>query len=209
MVRVADAADVATVVRYARDTDTSLAVRAGGHSIMGHSSTDGGLVVDLSRLKRIDVDPDGRTAWADGGVLAGEYNAETSNYGLVTGFGDTPSVGVSGITLGGGVGFLHRKLGLTIDSLLAAEVVTADGEIRVVDDENEPDLFWALRGGGGNFGVVTRLHFRLHPERRAGQSAGWAGGQSVERGHRLQPQYRPGRSVAPAVLSADWYSGCP
>ena len=104
VVQVADAADVATVVRYARDTDTPLTVRAGGHSIMGHSSTDGGLVVDLARLKRIDVDPDGRTAWADGGVLAGEYTAETSNYGLVTGFGDTPSVGISGITLGGGVG---------------------------------------------------------------------------------------------------------
>lgn len=163
VVRVADAADVATVVRYAHDTGTALAVRAGGHSIMGHSSTDGGLLIDLSRLKRIDVDPEGQTAWADGGVLAGEYTAETSKYGLVTGFGDTPSVGVAGITLGGGVGFLHRKLGLTIDSLLAAEVVTADGEIRVVDDENDPSLFWALRGGGGNFGVVTRLHFRVHP----------------------------------------------
>lgn len=163
VVRVAGAVDVATVVRYARDTGTSLAVRAGGHSIMGHSSTDGGLLLDLSRLKGIEVDPEARTAWADGGVLAGEYTAATGRHGLVTGFGDTPSVGVSGITLGGGVGFLHRKLGLTIDSLLAAEVVTADGEIRVVDDENEPDLFWALRGGGGNFGVVTKLQYRLHP----------------------------------------------
>jgi FAD/FMN-containing dehydrogenase len=163
IVRVADAADVGRVIGYARDTGTGLAVRAGGHSALGHSSPDGGLLLDLSRLDSIEVDPDWATAWAGGGVLAGDFTKTTGEHGLVTGFGDTPSVGVSGITLGGGVGFLHRKLGLTIDSLLAAEIVTADGETRVVDEENDPDLFWAIRGGGGNFGVLTRMKFRLHP----------------------------------------------
>ena len=163
IVRVADAADVRRVIGYARDTGSGLAVRAGGHSVLGHSSPDGGLLLDLSGLAAIDVDPERATAWAGGGVLAGDYTRATGEHGLATGFGDTPSVGVSGITLGGGVGFLHRKLGLTIDSLLAAEIVTADGETRVIDAENDPDLFWAIRGGGGNFGVLTRMKFRLHP----------------------------------------------
>lgn len=159
----ADAPDVSTVVRFAQEEDIPLAVRAGGHSILGHSSPDGALVVDLSRLKSLDIDSDGRTAWAGGGVLAGEYTLAVAERGLVTGFGDTPSVGITGITLGGGVGFLHRKLGLTLDSVIGAEIVTADGQIREIDEENDPDLFWAIRGGGGNFGVVTRLRYRLHP----------------------------------------------
>jgi FAD/FMN-containing dehydrogenase len=161
--RVGDAMDVARWIGFARETGLEVAVRAGGHSVLGHSSIDGGLLLDLSALSDVDVDLDQGTAWAGGGVLAGDYTKVTSEHGLVTGFGDTPTVGVSGITLGGGVGFLHRKLGMTIDSLLAAEIVTADGEVRVVDAENDPDLFWAIRGGGGNFGVVTRMKFRLHP----------------------------------------------
>lgn len=163
VVRVADATDVATTIRFARDSGVDLAVRAGGHSILGHGSIDGGLVVDLSALKGLDIDVDARTAWAGGGLLAGEYMQKTSGHGLVTGFGDTPTVGIAGLTLGGGVGFLHRKLGLTIDSLLGAEIVTADGGVRLIDEQNDPDLFWAIRGGGGNFGVVTKLHYRLHP----------------------------------------------
>jgi FAD/FMN-containing dehydrogenase len=163
VVRVARSSDVAATVRFARDSGVGLAVRAGGHSVLGHSSIDGGVVIDLSGLEDVDIDVDGRTAWAGGGVLAGEYLDKTSEHGLVTGFGDTPTVGIAGITLGGGVGFLHRKLGLTIDSLLGAEIVTADGEVRLIDEKNDPDLFWAIRGGGGNFGVVTRLHYRLHP----------------------------------------------
>jgi len=163
IIEVADASDVSKVVGYARETGTELAVRAGGHSIMGHSSSDGGLVLDLSRMKGIHVDLEKRTAWAGAGLLAGEYTAEVGKHGLITGFGDTPSVGIAGITLGGGVGFLHRRYGLTLDNLLGAEMVTADGEIRQVDEENDPDLFWAIRGGGGNFGVVTKLHYRLHP----------------------------------------------
>lgn len=163
LVQVANSSDVSKVVRFARDTGVGLAVRAGGHSVLGHSTSDGGLVLDLSSLKNIDVDADGRAAWAGGGVLAGEYTVKAAEHGMATGFGDTGTVGVTGITLGGGVGFLHRKFGLTIDNLLAAEIVTADGEILHVDSEDHPDLFWAIRGGGGNFGVVTKLHLRLHP----------------------------------------------
>jgi FAD/FMN-containing dehydrogenase len=162
IVRVADADDVARVITYARESDLELAVRGGGHSPAGHGVTDGGVVIDLSDLGGLQIDIEGRTAWADGGVTAGQYTVAAGEHGLATGFGDTGSVGVGGITLGGGVGFLVRKHGLTIDSLLAAEVVTADGELVHTDAENHPDLFWAIRGGGGNFGVVTRLKFRLH-----------------------------------------------
>jgi FAD/FMN-containing dehydrogenase len=160
--RVADAGDVARVIAYARESDLELAVRAGGHSPAGHGVTDGGVVIDLSDMAGLHIDIDGRTAWADGGVTAGQYTVAAGEHGLATGFGDTASVGVAGITLGGGIGFLVRKHGLTIDSLLAAEVVTADGELVYTDAESHPDLFWAIRGGGGNFGVVTRLKFRLH-----------------------------------------------
>ena len=160
--RVADADDVARVIAHARESGLELAVRGGGHSPAGHGVTDGGVVIDLSELAGLQIDIEGRTAWADGGVTAGQYTVAAGEHGLATGFGDTGSVGVGGITLGGGVGFLVRKHGLTIDSLLAAEVVTADGELVYTDADNHPDLFWAIRGGGGNFGVVTRLKFQLH-----------------------------------------------
>lgn len=163
IVEVADARDVSTTVNAARDLGVPIAVRAGGHSVLGHSSPEGRLIIDLSRLKDIEIDLESRTAWAGGGVLAGEYTNATAEHGLVTGFGDTPTVGITGITLGGGVGLLHRKFGLTIDNLLAAKIVTADGAVRLVDELNEPDLFWALRGGGGNFGVITSLKYRLNP----------------------------------------------
>jgi FAD/FMN-containing dehydrogenase len=163
IVRVANADDIARIVAYARVTGTELAVRSGGHSGAGHGTTDGGIVIDLRELKRIDVDPENRTAWADAGLTAAEVAAATAEHGLAIGFGDTGSVGIGGITLGGGIGYLVRKHGLTIDSLIGAEIVTADGEIRTIDADHEPDLFWAIRGGGGNFGVVTRFHYRLHP----------------------------------------------
>jgi FAD/FMN-containing dehydrogenase len=162
VVRAAHAGDVARVVSIARESGAELAVRSGGHSGAGHSTTDGGIVLDLSRMRALDIDLEGRTAWAEPGLTAVEYTAATAEHGLATGFGDTGSVGVGGLTLGGGVGFLVRKYGLTIDDLLAAEVVTADGRLVRVDAETEPDLFWAIRGGGGNFGVATRLRFRLH-----------------------------------------------
>jgi FAD/FMN-containing dehydrogenase len=160
VVRVADADDVAYVVSLARETGVDLAVRSGGHSHFG--VCDDGIVIDLSALRSLEIDPAGRTAWAGTGLTAGQYTAEAGRYGLATGFGDTGSVGIGGITLGGGVGYLARKHGLTIDDLLAAEVVTADGQLRRVDADNHPDLFWAIRGGGGNFGVATRFHLRLH-----------------------------------------------
>ncbi|HEX7090006.1 MAG TPA: FAD-binding oxidoreductase [Longimicrobiales bacterium] len=160
--RPVGASDVARVIAAARETGLPLAVRSGGHSIAGHSVVDGGIVLDLSTLDRLEIDPAGRTAWAGAGLTAGEYTAAAAAYGLATGFGDTASVGIGGITLGGGLGFLHRKYGLTVDNLLAAEVVTADGEVVVADAESHPDLFWAIRGGGGNFGVVTRFRYRLH-----------------------------------------------
>ena len=160
--RAADATDVAHVISLARESGVELAVRSGGHSIAGHSESDGGITLDLSEMRMLDIDVEGRTAWAEAGVPAGEYTTAAGAHGLATGFGDAGSVAVAGITLGGGVGFLARKHGLTIDDLLAADVVTADGELVHADAESHPDLFWAIRGGGGNFGVATRLRFRLH-----------------------------------------------
>jgi FAD/FMN-containing dehydrogenase len=161
IVRPADATDVARVVSIARDANLELAVRSGGHSLAGHGVSEGGVVLDLAKLRAVEVDAKARTAWTQTGVTAGEYSTAAGAHGLATGFGDTGSVGIGGLTLGGGVGFLVRKDGLTIDNLLAAELVTADGEQVFVDAETHPDLFWAIRGGGGNFGVATRFQFRL------------------------------------------------
>ncbi len=162
IVRVADAADVSRLVSLARETGLELAVRSGGHSVAGHGVSEGGIVLDLSAMRALDIDVERRTAWAQTGLTAGEYTVAAGAHGLATGFGDTGSVGIGGITLGGGVGYLVRRHGLTIDSLLAAEVVTADGQSLHVDADTHPDLFWAIRGGGGNFGVATRFKFQLH-----------------------------------------------
>jgi FAD/FMN-containing dehydrogenase len=162
IVRAKDPTDISHVIALARESGLELAVRSGGHSVAGHSSTDGGIVLDLSEMKELELDVEGRTAWAQTGLTAGEYTAAAAAHGLATGFGDTGSVGIGGITLGGGVGYLVRKYGLTIDDLLSAEIVTADGELLRVDAETHPDLFWAIRGGGGNFGIATRFQFRLH-----------------------------------------------
>jgi FAD/FMN-containing dehydrogenase len=160
--RVANAADVSRVVSLARETGMELAVRSGGHSTLGHCVSEGGIVLDLSDMKALDIDVEGRSAWAETGLTAAAYTNAVGAHGLATGFGDTGSVGIGGLTVGGGLGFLLRKHGLTIDDLLAADVVTADGELLRVDEETHPDLFWAIRGGGGNFGVATRFRFRLH-----------------------------------------------
>ncbi|HEX6934890.1 MAG TPA: FAD-binding oxidoreductase [Actinomycetes bacterium] len=161
IVRPAVDADVALTVALARQSGLPLAVRSGGHSGAGHSTADGGIVLDLRDMRAISIDVEGRTAWAEAGLTAGEFTAAAGAHGLAVGFGDTGSVGLGGITLGGGVGYLARKHGLTIDNLLAADVVTADGEVLRVDEGSHPDLFWAIRGGGGNFGVATRFQFRL------------------------------------------------
>jgi FAD/FMN-containing dehydrogenase len=162
VVKVAGADDVARVVTFARESGLELAVRSGGHHRAGYGTSDGGIVVDLSGMRALEIDADAKAAWVQTGITAGEYTSAVGERGRATGLGDTGSVGIGGITLGGGIGFLVRKYGLTIDDLLAAEVVTADGEIVQASEESEPDLFWAIRGGGGNFGVATRLRLRLH-----------------------------------------------
>jgi FAD/FMN-containing dehydrogenase len=161
IVQAADEDDVARTIALARETGLPLAVRSGGHDVAGHSTTDG-IVLDLRRMSSLEIDAEGRTAWAGPGLTAVEFNVATGAHGLAVGFGDAGSVGLGGITLGGGVGYLVRKHGLTIDSLLAAEIVTADGHRLRADPHSHPELFWAIRGGGGNFGVATRFHFRLH-----------------------------------------------
>lgn len=163
IVRPVHADDVRQAVVLVRDSGLDLAVRCGGHSGAGHGTIDGGVVIDLRDMTALDIDPGTRTAWAETGLTAGAYTTAVGAHGLATGFGDTGSVGIGGITLGGGVGYLSRKFGLTIDSLLAADIVTADGELLRVDASFHPDLFWAIRGGGGNFGVATRFKYRLQP----------------------------------------------
>lgn len=162
IVRAADAGDVSRLVSLAREHGFELAVRSGGHSNAGHCTSDGGIVLDLSTMKKLEIDHENQTAWVESGMTAGEYTAAVGVHGFATGFGDTGSVGLGGITLGGGVGYLVRKFGLTIDNLLAAEVVTADGQLLHVDENSHADLFWAIRGGGGNFGIATRFKFKLH-----------------------------------------------
>ena len=162
ILRPVDAGEVARVIAVARESGLELAVRGGGHSAAGHGVCDDGIVLDLANLNELEIDPEARTAWAGTGLTTGEYTAAAWEHRLATGFGDAGTVGIGGITLSGGIGFLVRKHGMTIDSLLAAEVVTAAGDVIVADAESHPDLLWALRGGGGNFGVATRLKLRLH-----------------------------------------------
>ncbi|HXG26814.1 MAG TPA: FAD-binding oxidoreductase [Candidatus Binatia bacterium] len=161
IVQVANASDIQRTVDAARETGAELAVRSGGHSGAGYGSTEGGLVIDLRNMASIEVDPAAKTLWAEAGATAGEVTKAAGEHGLAIGFGDTGTVGIGGITTGGGIGYLVRKHGLTIDNLLAVEIVTADGELRRADAETNPDLFWAVRGGGGNFGVVTRFQYKL------------------------------------------------
>ncbi|MBL8099785.1 MAG: FAD-binding oxidoreductase [Anaerolineales bacterium] len=159
IIKVTNANEVAQVISLAKETGLELAIRSGGHSM--YSTTDGGIVLDLSLMNKIEIDTNEKTVWAETGLTAVELTSATLEHGLAIGFGDTGSVGIGGITLGGGVGYLVRKHGLTIDNLLAAEIVTTDGEILQIDESNHADLFWAIRGGGGNFGVVTKFKFKL------------------------------------------------
>ncbi len=163
VVRCADAADVAAVVRHAAETGATLAVRGGAHSVPGFGTADDALVADLSGLSGVTVDPSARTARAGGGVTWAGFNDATAAHGLATTGGIISTTGVGGLTLGGGIGYLARGYGLSCDNLLSADVVTADGEQLTASKDEHPDLFWALRGGGGNFGVVTEFTFRLHP----------------------------------------------
>ena len=163
IVRPVDGDDVARALEFASGAGLEIAVRGGGHSLAGYGSTEGGVLLDLSAMQAIHIDPAARVAWVEAGTTAGQLTATSGAHGLVVPFGDSPTVGVGGITLGGGVGWLSRKLGLTIDALAGVEIVTADGQLVTADEQTRPDLFWAVRGGGGNFGVVTRFRYRLHP----------------------------------------------
>ena len=161
--RCAGAADVIAAVRFARQNGLPVAVRGGGHSFPGASVCDGGIVIDLSPMKAIRVDPDARTATAQAGVLLGELDAETQASGLAVPAGIVTHTGLAGLTLGGGIGWLHRKHGLTIDQLRGVDLVTAEGELVRASATENTDLFWGVRGGGGNFGIVTEFEFSLHP----------------------------------------------
>ena len=163
VVRAANAGDVVTTVNYARDNNVDLSVRGGGHSGPGFGTNDDGVVIDLSKMRGVRVDPAARTARAEGGATWGDFNAATHAYGLATTGGVISTTGIAGLTLGGGIGYLSRGCGLSLDNLISADVVTADGNILVASETENADLFWALRGGGGNFGVCTSLEYKLHP----------------------------------------------
>ncbi|MFF3209776.1 FAD-binding oxidoreductase [Streptomyces sp. NPDC002886] len=163
VVRCANAGDVMAAVDYARENGLDLAVRGGGHSVPGFGTCDDGVVADLSAMRGVRVDPVRRTARAEGGATWGDFNAATHAFGLATTGGIISTTGVGGLTLGGGIGYLDRGLGLSCDNLISADVVTADGQLVVASEQEHEDLFWALRGGGGNFGAVTSLEFRLSP----------------------------------------------
>lgn len=161
--RCAGAADVIAAVRFARAHGLLVAVRGGGHSFPGYSVCDGGMVIDLSLMKAVRVDPVDRTVRAQAGVLLGELDHETQAFGLVVPAGFVSHTGLAGLTLGGGIGFTMRRFGLTIDNLLSVDLITAEGELIRANEGENADLFWGVRGGGGNFGIVTEFEFRLHP----------------------------------------------
>jgi FAD/FMN-containing dehydrogenase len=196
--RCASAADVAKAIAAARKHDLLLAVRGGGHNGAGLGTCDDGLVIDLSPLKSIEVDPEARTARVGGGCTWGEVDAATGEHGLATPSGIISTTGVGGLTLGGGLGHLTRKFGLTIDNLLEAEMVLASGEVVRVNADEHPDLYWAIRGGGGNFGVVTSFLFRLH---EVGTIFGGPTFWPVEQAEEVMSAYREFLPSAPRELN--------
>jgi len=155
--------DVVSAVDFARNNELLVAVRGGGHGVAGHALCDGGLVIDLSEMRAVEVDPEGRTARAEGGCTLGDVDRETQRHGLATPLGVVTETGIAGLTLSGGTGHLRRKHGLSCDNVVSAQVVTADGSVLTASENENQDLFWAIRGGGGNFGVVTSFEYRLHP----------------------------------------------
>jgi len=163
VVQCVDAGDVMASVDFARENGLDLSVRGGSHSVPGFGTNDDGVVIDLSAMKGIRVDPLTQMVRAEGGCTWGDFNHATYAFGLATTGGIVSTTGIAGLTLGGGIGYLSRGFGLTLDSLVSADVVTADGQFLVASEEQNQDLFWALRGGGGNFGVVTSFEYQLHP----------------------------------------------
>src|ERR1051326_4547035 len=161
VVRAANAGDVIAAVNFASDSHLDLSIRGGSHSVPGFGTNDGGVVIDLSRMRGVRVDPRAQTARAEGGATWGDFNSATYAFGLATTGGIISTTGVAGLTLGGGIGYLARGCGLSMDNLVAADVVTADGRFVLASENEHGDLFWAIRGGGGNFGVLTSLKFKL------------------------------------------------
>jgi FAD/FMN-containing dehydrogenase len=166
IVRCAGVADVVNAVNFARTYDLLVAVRGGGHNVAGNAVCDDGLMIDLSPMKSVRVDATARTARAEGGVTWSDFDHETQAFGLATTGGVIPTTGIAGLTLGGGIGWLMGSYGLSCDNLLAVDIVTADGQLRQASASENPELFWGIRGGGGNFGVVTSFAYRLHPVRQ-------------------------------------------
>jgi FAD/FMN-containing dehydrogenase len=219
--RCADTDDVATALAFAQQHDLEIAVRGGGHNPAGHCVVDDGLVIDLSRMRSVEVDPESRIAISGGGATWTDLDAATQAHGLVTPGGVVGSTGVSGLTLGGGIGHLTAQHGLTCDNLIAAELVTLAGEVVRANRDEAPELLWGLRGGGGNFGVATRLKFRLHPlERVIGGRLEYAGGGvrgalqafcdlDANAGNDLscQAQLRVDEGLTPALSIAPCYTG--
>ena len=163
VLRCAGPSDVARGIAFAREHDLTLSVRSGGHNVSGNAVCDGGLMLDLSAMTALHIDPEARLASAGPGLLLGDLDRGTQQYGLATPLGVMSQTGIAGLTLGGGLGWLNGRYGLACDNLVAADVVTAEGELVHASDDQHPDLMWALRGGGGNFGVVTTFTYRLHP----------------------------------------------
>lgn len=200
IVRCAGVADVIAAVQFARERDLLVSIRGGGHGVGGNAVCDDGLVIDLSTMKSVRVDPKERTARAEGGAAWGDFDHETQAFGLATTGGIVPSTGIAGLTLGGGIGYLNRKYGLACDNLVSAEVVTADGQWRRASAEEHGDLFWALRGGGGNFGVVTSFQYRLHP---VGHVLGGEVIYPLDQAKKVLRFYRGWSTAAPDELRAD------
>ena len=201
--RCRSTADVADAVRLARQRELEICVRGGGHNVAGRAVVDGALMIDLAPMKRISVDPAGRTVVAEPGLTWGEYNDAAAAHGLATTGGVVSTTGIAGLTLGGGFGWIQGAYGLTIDNLLAAELVTADGDVLRIDSDHHQDLFWAIRGGGGNFGVVTSFTYRAHPlERVVGGAVAWPVDQAADtlRLYRQVVAEAPDQLMAEAAL---------
>jgi FAD/FMN-containing dehydrogenase len=198
VVRPADVIDVIRAVNFARENDLTVAVRSGGHSFAGYSTVEGGLVIDLSSMKDISIDPERRVARVQPGLTWAEYAAEANKYGLATSSGDVGSVGVGGLIMGGGIGWMVRKHGLTIDHLISVDIVTADGRFVTASADENPDLFWAVRGGGGNFGIATSFELQLYP---AGTILGGAVIYSAADGKEVLREYLRYANEAPDELS--------
>ncbi len=200
VVQASGTADVVAAVNFARDNGLLLGVRGGGHSVAGLSSVDGGLLLDLALMNGVQVDPEARTVQVQGGALIGDMDHETQAFGLVAPSGVVSDTGVAGLTLGGGEGWVRRKHGLAVDNLLSAQIVGADGQVRTASEDSNPDLFWAIRGGGGNFGVATSFTFQCHP---VGPLVAFAGVfHPLDDAENVYRRFRDWASTAPDEISA-------